>query len=406
MNSQVGSMSGKAGAGNVLDSWSFNNIEPKSFTVLDGSVLPSVDSMDMGIGSSEQGNAITTPKPRKKTITSVYLKYFETAPDGKTRRCKFCRQCYSIATATGNLGRHLSNRHPGYDKAAVFVGSAASELVTVAKKPQSQAKSPQLEFDHLNWLLIRWLVSVSLPPHAVGDKWLVNSLKLISPSSQLWSGEKFQMVIQEIYRSMREDLRLILDQISSKISIALVFWTSYEQIPYMSVTCQWIDENWLFQKVLLDVSRISCPCGGPEIHHALMKVLKLYNIENRVLHLTYDTTEHACHTLKDDMDIQKMNQYCYLPCAAHALNSIVSDGLRCTKSILSKVREFVLQANTSSKIMEEFVHFCHAYREGSWKNPLDASHRWSGNYQMLDIAHKAVKSMETIVQKYDEELGS
>nr|GMD38017.1 zinc finger BED domain-containing protein DAYSLEEPER isoform X1 [Ipomoea batatas] len=89
------------------------DIEPKSITVVDASVLPSMDAMDIGLGSSEKGNANITPKPRKKTMTSVYLKYFETAPDGKTRRCKFCGQSYSIATATGNLGRHLANRHPG-----------------------------------------------------------------------------------------------------------------------------------------------------------------------------------------------------------------------------------------------------------------------------------------------------
>lgn len=79
------------------------DIEPKSITVVDASVLPSMDAMDIGLGSSEKGNANTTPKPRKKTMTSVYLKYFETASDGKTRRCKFCGQSYSIATATGNF---------------------------------------------------------------------------------------------------------------------------------------------------------------------------------------------------------------------------------------------------------------------------------------------------------------
>nr|GMD86551.1 zinc finger BED domain-containing protein DAYSLEEPER isoform X1 [Ipomoea batatas]GME13967.1 zinc finger BED domain-containing protein DAYSLEEPER isoform X1 [Ipomoea batatas] len=385
------------------------DIEPKSITVVDASVLPSMDAMDIGLGSSEKGNANITPKPRKKTMTSVYLKYFETAPDGKTRRCKFCGQSYSIATATGNLGRHLANRHPGYDKTGDFVGNTIPEPVTVTKKPQPQAKSPQFELDHLNWLLIKWLISASLPPCTVEEKWLVNSLKFISPSIQLWSGEKFQTVLREIFRSMREDLRVLLDQISSKISIALEFWTSYEQILYMNVTCQWIDENWLFQKVLLDVSRIPCPCGGPEIYHALVKVLKLYNIENRVLSCTHDNSsvaDHACRTLKDDMDNQKMNHFCYLPCAAHAMNSIVSDGLRSTKSILSKIREFVLLTNASSEISEEFTHFCLAYQEGNWKIPLDASTRWSGNYQMLDIARKAVKSMETVVRKYDEELGS
>jgi hypothetical protein len=77
------------------------DMEPKS--VMDMALIPNIDPIDIGLGSSEKGNAITTAKPRKKTMTSVYLKFFETAPDGKSRRCKFCGQSYSIATATGNF---------------------------------------------------------------------------------------------------------------------------------------------------------------------------------------------------------------------------------------------------------------------------------------------------------------
>ena len=69
--------------------------------MMDISLIPNIDPIHIGLGSSEKGNVVPTAKPRKKTMTSVYLKYFETAPDGKTRRCKFCGQSYSIATATG-----------------------------------------------------------------------------------------------------------------------------------------------------------------------------------------------------------------------------------------------------------------------------------------------------------------
>lgn len=62
---------------------------------------PNMEGMANGLGALDKGNASSSSKARKKSMTSVYLKYFETAPDGKTRRCKFCCQSYSIATATG-----------------------------------------------------------------------------------------------------------------------------------------------------------------------------------------------------------------------------------------------------------------------------------------------------------------
>ena len=68
---------------------------------MDMALIP-IDPVEIGLGSSEKAIAASSVKPRKKTMTSVYLKYFETASDGKSRRCKFCGQSYSIATATGN----------------------------------------------------------------------------------------------------------------------------------------------------------------------------------------------------------------------------------------------------------------------------------------------------------------
>ena len=70
---------------------------------MDAALIPNMDPVNIGLGSSEKATPVTSVKPRKKTMTSVYLKFFETATDGKSRRCKFCGQSYSIATATGNF---------------------------------------------------------------------------------------------------------------------------------------------------------------------------------------------------------------------------------------------------------------------------------------------------------------
>jgi hypothetical protein len=73
--------------------------------MMDLELISNMDPVNIGLGCSEKTIPVTSSsiKPRKKTMTSVYLKFFETATDGKTRRCKFCGQSYSIATATGAL---------------------------------------------------------------------------------------------------------------------------------------------------------------------------------------------------------------------------------------------------------------------------------------------------------------
>lgn len=75
--------------------------------MMDLALISNMDPVNIGLGCPEKPVPVTSLKPRKKTMTSVYLKFFETAADGKTRRCKFCGQSYSIATATGYFLHHL-----------------------------------------------------------------------------------------------------------------------------------------------------------------------------------------------------------------------------------------------------------------------------------------------------------
>ncbi|MCL7048250.1 hypothetical protein MKW94_014839 [Papaver nudicaule] len=382
---------------------SLKDMEPKNMM----EIVTVIDPVDGGLGSSEKGNATPAAKPRKKSMTSLYLKFFETAPDGKSRSCKFCKQSYSIATATGNLGRHLNHRHPGYDTVS---NPSPQPITAVPKRAQSQVKhSSTVDFDHLNWLLLRWLIGNSIPPSILEDTWLSNSFKFVNSMVKLWSVERFQAVIVEAFKSMREDVKASFEHVNSKISVTLDFWTSYEQIFYMSVTGHWIDENWSAHKVLLDVSHIPYPCVSADIYHTLVKVLKMYNIDNRILSCTHDNSSnaiHACHTLKQDLDSQKSVAFCFIPCAARTLNLIIQDGLQTAKPVISKIREFVLEMNTSAEIASDFNLTTSAYQEGSWKFPIDASTRWSGNYTLLDIVRKASKSMDAVIRKQEQSLGS
>ncbi|XP_020251663.1 uncharacterized protein LOC109829028 [Asparagus officinalis] len=375
--------------------------------MMDITILPNVEPLDVGLSSSEKGSMGPSVKQRKKSMTSVYLKFFETAPDGKSRRCIFCKQSYSIATATGNLGRHLSHRHPGYDREGDN-SQQTTQNVTPIKKPQPQVKPPTLDFDNLNWLLLKWFIGASLPSPVFEDEMLQNSFKFLNPSAKLWPKEKVHAVTIEIFRSMQEDVKELLEHVNSKVSITLDFWTSCEQLFYMCIKCHWIDENWFLQKVLLDVVHVPYPCTGQEIYHALIKTLQRFNIDKKILSCTNDGSPHAihaCHALKEDLDARKLPFY-YIPCAARALNLIIEDGLRTPKPIISKIREFSLELNSAPEISQDFKQLTAIYQEGSWKFPLDTSASWNGDYTMLDIVRKAPNSMDSTMKKHEETFGT
>ncbi|XP_058088811.1 putative AC transposase isoform X2 [Magnolia sinica] len=318
-----------------------------------------------------------------------------------------------FSACSGNLGRHLNNRHPGYDQQQGdgVIQVPQQQPISVAKKPQPQVKPVPVDFDHLNWFLLKGLIEGSLPLSTFEDEGLTNSFKFLNPSVKLWSRERVQAVILEVYRSMREDTRASVLQVkSSKISITLDFWSNYEQICYMSITVHWIDENWTLHKLLLDISHIPYHYGDHEIHHALLKVLKMFNFDDsRILSCTHDNSQstiNACRMLKKDLDGRKLpgsheSHFFYIPCAARTLNLIIEDGLGTAKQIISKVQEFVLEMNASLEIAQDFRQMAAAYQEGSWKIPLDASMRWSGKYTMLDVVRKAYAALDTAFKKHE-----
>uniref|UniRef100_A0ACD5TSB0 Uncharacterized protein n=1 Tax=Avena sativa TaxID=4498 RepID=A0ACD5TSB0_AVESA len=390
-------------------------------------------------GDGTDGGA--RPK-KKKTMKSLYLTFFETAPDGKSRVCTLCGKAYCLTTATGNLGKHLNNRHPGYDQLDHLQGDPAQSTISSMfarnkklhtpmrarpqaqpqPQPQSQVQvqvqaqpkaraqpkaKPVVDVDYVNWLLLRWLISSSFPPSALEDSMLVDSCRYLNPTVRLWPKEKAQEITLQVFKSMKDDVKASLQHVRSRLSIALDFWTSYEQIVYLSVKCHWIDENWVSQKVLLDVCRIRYQCTGTEILQVLLTVLREFNIDSKILACTHNNSQHAihaCHELRRELESRKL-PFCYIPCAARTLEIIIQDGLKHVKPLLSKTREFILEINSNHEMMEDFKHWTEVYQEGTWKLPFDHSITWNGNYNMLDVVKKAPNAMDNTIKKFEGMFG-
>lgn len=253
---------------------------------------------------------------------------------------------------------------------------------TATKKLQSQTKGPHVDLDNLNWLLIKWLIGGSLPLLTVDDESLTNCLKFLNPSIKIWPMDHVHTIIYDVFRSMQDDIKRNLEHVNSKFSIALDFWASYDQVYYMSVTAHWIDDNWVPQKVLLDISRTAY--GVMDVDHNLLKILKVFDIESRILSCTIDSNQGK---MKDDLDVRKLSFF-FIPCAARMLDLIINDALKLVKPIMSRIREFVLELNASSDMAEYFRQIIADYEDDSCQLPLNASARWSGDYTILDLVRK------------------
>jgi hypothetical protein len=70
-------------------------------TLTDMTLLPGVEPVVTGLAAGSSSSPGQEGKARKKPMKSLYLKFFDTAPDGKSRICRLCRKSYCMTTATG-----------------------------------------------------------------------------------------------------------------------------------------------------------------------------------------------------------------------------------------------------------------------------------------------------------------
>ncbi|KAI4339000.1 hypothetical protein MLD38_023991 [Melastoma candidum] len=99
-----------------------------------------------------------------------------------------------------------------------------------------------VDYDHLNWLVIEWLIAEALPISTV-EKYIMNCYRFLNPSVNIWQGEKYMAALVGVFRSMQEDVREVLWHVSSKVSITLELWNTCEKMLYVSSTGHWIDKN-------------------------------------------------------------------------------------------------------------------------------------------------------------------
>ncbi|XP_078174789.1 BED zinc finger and hAT dimerization domain-containing protein isoform X3 [Carex rostrata] len=278
---------------------------------------------------------------------------------------------------------------------------------STSKSLSSIQAKPQIDRDLINWFLLKFLINASLPFSTLEDESFISLYKFLDPRAKIWPREQAEAVSLQVFQSMQEDVRASLQNVSSKICLTLDFWTSCEEILYMSVTGHWIDDMWHMHKVLLNICHIAYPCSGPEILYALTRVISSFDLDMRIVSCTTNNSQqagHACQLLMEQMDSQK-RPFFYIPCGAHALKMILEGGLVNLKPILSKIREFMIEVNSNCDALEDFKQMVALYQEGPLKFPIDTSASWNGDFTMLDLVHKAPNAVDNTMKKHEETIG-
>ena len=133
-------------------------------------------------------------------------------------------------------------------------------------------------------------------------------------------------------------------------------WTSGTGAPYMVVTAHWVNNEWSLKHAIIAFQRLPHPHTGVQIQNATFKILQDFSIATKVLAITIDNGSNqvaAMRLLSEQLLKELYIDFNVIRCGAHTIALVVNAGLNKFKSIVDKVRAFVVEIRKSPKKEQE-----------------------------------------------------
>ena len=154
---------------------------------------------------------------------------------------------------------------------------------------------------------------------------MMNVFKSMNSQITVPKRKTMKELLMSEFSTMCENLKRILLNNKSKFSFTTDCWTAQNGTSHFGVTIHFIDDNWIFQSLALDLVASEGKHSGKDIAKKFYECLKYYGIQKKVQGITVDnasantTFMHELSLLfqKDDLNL-KENQH--FRCLAHVIN--------------------------------------------------------------------------------------
>ncbi|KAL0246324.1 hypothetical protein GEMRC1_007536 [Eukaryota sp. GEM-RC1] len=336
-----------------------------------------------------QSTAPTTESspPMKKTRTmksrSRVWDYFKIDKARNVVFCTLCNNCeYSIAQSppsTGNMSRHLSNKHGDWQSGNPSNQLTMDSFLAVAPSVKTQ--------NDLEESLLKLIITQNVPFSILESNHLQDFVQIIHSMKEkptVPSRRSFGRLLKSKYCVEREETTTKMHTCDSPICLTVDGWSGRQQKHFLGITAHFIDDAFNYHNFCLDVVEIKIQQTTKNLKDLIVDIMIKFKLIHegkcRVFAMTCDNARNivkAGSLLKAEWAIETRR------CGAHVLNLIVKQGLEPIKPAIGKVRAFVLAYRTS--ILKGVLNrFC-ASKSFQKINTLkdDVETRWNSTYDML-----------------------
>ncbi|XP_030384161.1 zinc finger BED domain-containing protein 1-like [Scaptodrosophila lebanonensis] len=254
---------------------------------------------------------------RKGRQKSDIWNFFTRVPGGNSAKCKTCGLDYRTGGNTTNLFIHLLRAHTTLSHESKPVATIKTFFSSNNYYENYSAHKKELD------KALTRMIAIDMQPFRIvedrGFRDFVHYLnpRYIFPSRTTLRNEH----LQNMYNEMKEKLVLILNNVEY-CAVTTDGWTSRANEFYVTVTCHFIDKNFVLREAVLSTNKLDIDTDhtSNNIADSLRAVLLDWNI----LHITSTiVTDNAANMIKACEILKKR----HLPCFVHSLNLVIQDVL-------------------------------------------------------------------------------
>lgn len=323
--------------------------------------------------------------------------YFAKSDDKKHAKCLTCGKEYKTSGNTSNLRDHLKRFHPNVKSGDSDVEKAVEDEFNNSKcastSRQSSTRSVAsyfkraVEYDKtskrkqdIDCALAKMVAEDYQPLNVVENKGFKHLVRVLDPRYVMPSAKTLKNVfVKNRYDLAEQKLKAILSDVRH-VSITCDGWTSMANENYITVTCHFVDDNFVLRSAVLSTNKLNelTNHSASNISNSLKFVLRSWSIFEKVSCIVTDNANAmicACNLLEKR----------HMPCVAHTLNLLVQDALNGSEAIskLRKKCKVIVTFFKSSTIANEKLKI-----EQRSDNPYsllqEVPTRWNSVYLMFE----------------------
>lgn len=328
--------------------------------------------------------------------------------DGKKKRFCVVPECgeeYSFKTSHIHLHNHWRTKH------------GVSELES---RPNHDFKfHPDNHID----CLIKFIIKGRHKYKILEQKEFLLFAHSMNPTKNLISRQSLSIIVNENTLKLLELVKIELSK-TKHVALTTDIWSARKRSRSFSViTGHCLDQNMKMKNLVLDFKYMPYPHDSNSIKKFLVDVLKLFDLENKLVSITSDNDSanisgigSLLDELNQRLNLQGAAKIIHIRCMAHIIDLAIKEAIKQLKVILLPIEEVISTITSSTKRMERFAQIQQQLAEenriDSWQplvEPLkliqDIDTRWNSKFLALDRALLLREAIDKAIDEMVELLG-